>query len=312
MTRHFLDISALSKQQLRAILDEAHRRKNKRIGWPKAKADDDRPLDGHALAMIFQKNSTRTRVSFEIGMLQLGGSSIVLDANTMQLKRGETIEDTARVLSRMVDAVMIRANNHQDVAEFAAASDVPVINGLTELSHPCQILADIMTIAEWHGAIDGKTIAWIGDGNNVCTSFVHAAEKLNFKLRIATPPAYAPRSQEIAAARAAGASVEVTSDPKRAVEGADVVVTDTWVSMGDADKDARMAAFPTYIVDEALMKRAGANAVFLHCLPAHRGEEVSDAVIDGESSAVWDEAENRIHAQKAVLMWCLGMMPGGV
>jgi ornithine carbamoyltransferase len=312
MTRHFLDISALSKQQLRAILDEAHRRKNKRIGWPKAKADEDRPLDGHALAMIFQKNSTRTRVSFEIGMLQLGGSSIVLDANTMQLKRGETIEDTARVLSRMVDAVMIRANNHQDVLEFAAASDVPVINGLTEFSHPCQIIADIMTIEEWHGAIEGKTVAWVGDGNNVCASFVHAAEKLNFKLRIATPAAYAPRSQEIAAANAAGADIEVSTDSMRAVEGADVVVTDTWVSMGDADKDARMAAFPPYIVDEALMQRAGKNAVFLHCLPAHRGEEVSDAVIDGESSAVWDEAENRIHAQKAVLMWCLGMMPGGV
>jgi ornithine carbamoyltransferase len=251
-------------------------------------------------------------VSFEIGMMQLGGSTIVLDANTMQLKRGETIEDTARVLSRMVDAVMIRANNHQDVVEFAAASDVPVINGLTELSHPCQIIADIMTIEEWLGAIDGKTIAWVGDGNNVCTSFVHAAEKLNFKLRIATPAAYAPRSQEIAAAKAAGADIEVSTDPKRAVEGVDVVVTDTWVSMGDADKDARMAAFPSYIVNEALMQRAGKSAVFLHCLPAHRGEEVSDAVIDGESSAVWDEAENRIHAQKAVLMWCLGMMPGGV
>ncbi|HET9231970.1 MAG TPA: ornithine carbamoyltransferase [Vitreimonas sp.] len=312
MTRHFLDISALSKQQLRAILDEAHRRKNKRIGWPKAKPDEDRPLDGHALAMIFQKSSTRTRVSFEIGMMQLGGASIVLDANTMQLKRGETVEDTARVLSRMVDAVMIRANNHQDVVEFAAASDVPVINGLTDLSHPCQILADIMTIEEWHGAIDGKTIAWIGDGNNVCTSFVHAAEKLNFKLRIATPAAYAPRGQEVAAAKTAGANIEVTTDPKRAAEGADVVVTDTWVSMGDPDKDARMAAFPPYIVDEAVMQRAGKNAVFLHCLPAHRGEEVSDAVMEGESSAVWDEAENRVHAQKAVLMWCLGMMPGGV
>jgi len=310
--RHFLDISALSKHQLRAILDEAHRRKNKRIGWPKAKPDEDRPLDGHALAMIFQKNSTRTRVSFEIGMMQLGGSSIVLDANAMQLGRGETIEDTARVLSRMVDAVMIRAHNHRDVVEFAAASDVPVINGLTELSHPCQILADIMTIEEWHGAIDGKTIAWVGDGNNVCTSFVHAAEKLDFKLRIATPPAYAPRPQEVAVANSAGADIEVFTDPKRAVEGADVVVTDTWVSMGDPDRDARMAAFPSFTVDEKLMHRAAKNAVFLHCLPAHRGEEVSGAVIDGESSAVWDEAENRIHAQKAVLLWCLGMMPGGV
>ncbi len=312
MSRHFIDIAALRPQQLRAILDEAHRRKNRRAGWPKAKADQDRPLDGHALAMIFQKNSTRTRVSFEIAMLQLGGASIVLDAASMQLGRGESIEDTARVLSRMVDAVMIRANNHSDVVEFAAASEVPVINGLTELSHPCQILADIMTIEEWLGAIDGKTIAWIGDGNNVCTSFVHAAAKLSFKLRIATPPAYAPRSQEIAAAKAAGADVEVIGDPKQAAENADVIVTDTWVSMGDADKDARMAAFPPYIVNDALMKRASKNAVFLHCLPAHRGEEVEGAVIDGESSAVWDEAENRIHAQKAVLLWCLGMLPGGI
>jgi ornithine carbamoyltransferase len=310
--RHFLDISALTKAQLRAILDEAHRRKNTRIGWPKAKGDEDRPLDGHALAMIFQKNSTRTRVSFEIGMLQLGGASIVLDAASMQLGRGETIEDTARVLSRMVDAVMIRANNHQDVVEFAGAADVPVINGLTDLSHPCQILADIMTIEEWLGDIEGKTIAWVGDGNNVCTSFVQAAEKLNFKLRIASPQEYGPRSQEIAAAKKAGADIQVSNDSKRAVEGVDVVVTDTWVSMGDADKDARMAAFPPYAVDTALMQRAKQGAMFLHCLPAHRGEEVADAVIDGESSAVWDEAENRIHAQKAVLLWCLGMLPGGV
>ncbi len=312
MTRHFLDISALTKSQLRAILDEAHRRKNRRIGWPKAKPDGDRPLDGHALAMIFQKNSTRTRVSFEIGMQQLGGMSVVLDAAAMQLGRGETIEDTARVLSRMVDAVMIRAHNHHDVLEFAGASDVPVINGLTELSHPCQILADLMTIEEWLGSVEDKTIAWIGDGNNVCTSFVHASEKMGFNLRVATPAAYAPRTQEIAAAKAAGADIEVSTDPRRAAEGADVVVTDTWVSMGDADKDARMAAFPPYIVDEALMQRAGKSAVFLHCLPAHRGEEVSSAVIDSENSAVWDEAENRIHAQKAVLLWCLGMLPAGV
>jgi len=306
--RHFLDISALSKDELRAILDEAHARKAARVDWPKAKVDEDAPLDGRALAMIFQKNSTRTRVSFEIGMRQLGGVSIVLDANDMQLGRGETVEDTARVLSRMVDCVMIRANRHQDVVEFAAASDVPVINGLTDLSHPCQIIADIMTIEEWGGDISGKTIAWLGDGNNVCASFIHAAEKLDFKLRIATPADYAPRSQEIAAAKAAGADVEAGTDARRAVDGADVVVTDTWVSMGDTDKDARMAAFPAYAVDEAMMQRAGKEAMFLHCLPAHRGEEVSDAVMDGPRSAVWDEAENRIHAQKAVLMWSLGKL----
>jgi ornithine carbamoyltransferase len=306
--RHFLDISALSKDELRAILDEAHARKAARLDWPKAMPDEDAPLEGRALAMIFQKNSTRTRVSFEIGMIQLGGASIVLNSADTQLGRGETVEDTARVLSRMVDAVMIRANNHQDVVDFAAAADVPVINGLTDLSHPCQIIADIMTIEERLGDIGGKTIAWVGDGNNVCTSFVHAAEKLEFKLRIGAPAAYAPRSQEIAAAKAAGADVEVFTDAKRAVAGADVVVTDTWVSMGDTDKDQRMAAFPPFAVDDALMAHAGKDALFLHCLPAHRGEEVTDAVLDGPNSGAWDEAENRIHAQKAVLLWCLGKL----
>ncbi|MGE0597490.1 MAG: ornithine carbamoyltransferase [Hyphomonadaceae bacterium] len=306
--RHFLDISALSTAEVRAILNEAHRRKAARAGWPKAAPDADRPLDGHALAMIFQKNSTRTRVSFEIGMTQLGGASIVMSANDMQLGRGETVEDTARVLSRMVDAVMIRANNHQDVLDFASASDVPVVNGLTDLSHPCQILADLVTIEEWTGGIDGKVLAWLGDGNNVCMSFVHAAEKLPFTLRIAAPHGFAPRAQEIAAAQAAGAHVRVTEDPHAAVSGADVVITDTWVSMGDADKDVRMAAFPPYAVNEAMMARAKQDAIFLHCLPAHRGEEVTDAVIDAPRSAVWDEAENRIHAQKAVLLWCLGRL----
>jgi len=306
--RHFLDISALSKEEVRAIVDEAHARKSARIDWPKAKRDEDAPLDGYALAMIFQKNSTRTRVSFEIGMRQLGGASIVLNANDTQLGRGETVQDTARVLSRMVDAVMIRANNHQDVLDFAEAADVPVINGLTDLSHPCQIIADIMTIEEWGGDIAGKTVAWLGDGNNVCTSFVHAAEKLDFKLRIATPAAYAPRGQEIAAAKAAGADVAVGTDAKQAIDGADVVVTDTWVSMGDTDKDARMAAFPPFAIDDAMLKRAAKDAVFLHCLPAHRGEEVTDSVLDGPQSGAWDEAENRIHAQKAVLLWCLGKL----
>lgn len=306
--RHFLDISALSKEDVRAILDEAHARKAARIDWPKAAPDEDAPLDGYALAMIFQKNSTRTRVSFEIGMHQLGGKSIVLNANDTQLGRGETVEDTARVLSRMVDAVMIRANNHEDVVNFAAAASVPVINGLTDLSHPCQIFADLQTIEERMGDISGKTIAWLGDGNNVCTSFMHAAEKLDFKLRIATPASYAPRGQELAAAKAAGADIEAHNDAKKAVDGADVVITDTWVSMGDTDKDERMAAFPPYAVDDAMMARANKDAMFLHCLPAHRGEEVTDSVIDGPQSGAWDEAENRIHAQKAVLLWCLGKL----
>jgi ornithine carbamoyltransferase len=308
MARHFLDISQLSKDDLRAILDEAHRRKALRHGWPKAAPDDDQPLDGHALAMIFQKNSTRTRVSFEIAMKQLGGQTLVMSANDMQLGRGETVEDTARVLSRMVDAVMIRANNHQDVLDFAGASEVPVINGLTDLSHPCQIVADLMTIEERLGNVDGKTIAWVGDGNNVCMSLVHAAEKLPFTLRIATPPAYAPRRQDVAAAQKAGAHVRVLDDPTAAIAGADVVVTDCWVSMGDTDKDARMRAFPPYQVNVALMQRAAEHAIFLHCLPAHRGEEVTNAVIDAPQSAVWDEAENRIHGQKAVLLWCLGKL----
>jgi ornithine carbamoyltransferase len=307
-TRHFLDIAPLSKAELRAMLDEAHRRKAARAGRPKGAADDDAPLAGHALAMIFQKNSTRTRVSFDIGMRQLGGSTIVMSATDMQLGRGETVKDTARVLSRMVDAVMIRAKAHQDVLDFAAASDAPVINGLTDFSHPCQVLADIMTIEEWAGTIAGKTVAWLGDGNNVCTSFVHAAEKLAFTLRIAAPTEYAPKSQVIAAAKAAGADVSVTADANNAVQGADVVVTDTWVSMGDTDKDARMAAFPAYAVNDELMARAAKGAMFLHCLPAHRGEEVTDAVLDGSQSAVWDEAENRVHAQKAVLLWCLGKL----
>jgi ornithine carbamoyltransferase len=209
----------------------------------------------------------------------------VLNANDTQLGRGETVEDTARVLSRMVE-----------------------INGLTDLSHPCQIFADIMTIEEWAGDISGKTIAWLGDGNNVCTSLMHAAEKLDFKLRIATPAAYAPRGQELAAALAAGADVEAYNEAKKAVEGADVVVTDTWVSMGDTDKDERMAAFPPFAVNDEMMARASKDAIFLHCLPAHRGEEVTDSVLDGERSAAWDEAENRIHAQKAVLLWCLGKL----
>lgn len=304
--RHFIDLTALSKADVRAILNEAHHRKRARAGWPKAAPDADAPLHGHALAMIFQKNSTRTRVSFDIGIRQLGGVPIIMNASETQLGRGETVEDTARVLSRMVDAVMIRANDHQDVLDFAAASTVPVINGLTDLSHPCQILADIMTIEEWRGPIDGKTVAWLGDGNNVCMSFVHAAEKLPFTLRIATPPGYAPRRQEIEAAQKAGAQVRVTNDPNAAIAGADVVVTDTWVSMGDTDKDQRMKAFPPYAVDEIIMQRAAQDAIFLHCLPAHRGEEVMDAVMDAPNSAVWDEAENRIHAQKAVMLWCLG------
>ncbi|HWA01802.1 MAG TPA: ornithine carbamoyltransferase [Caulobacterales bacterium] len=304
--RHFLDLAPIPRSELRAILDEAHRRKGARAGKLKGAADDDRPLEGATLAMIFQKNSTRTRVSFEMAMRQLGGSSLMMSAADTQLGRGESVEDTANVLSRMVDAVMIRANSHQDVVDFAAKSSVPVVNGLTDLSHPCQILADLMTIEERMGDVRGKTIAWLGDGNNVCTSFIHAAEKFGFTLNIATPVNYAARTQEVEAARKAGASINVSHDAKKAAERADIVVTDTWVSMGDVDKDARMAAFPPFSVTDELMARAAKEAIFLHCLPAHRGEEVSASVIDGPQSAIWDEAENRLHAQKAVLLWCFG------
>jgi ornithine carbamoyltransferase len=232
----------------------------------------------------------------------------MMSAEQTQLGRGETVEDTARVLSRMVDIAMLRTNAHQTVLDFAAAATIPVVNGLTDFSHPVQILADLMTIEERIGAVSGKTVAWIGDGNNVCLSFIQAAAKFDFKLRIATPPAFAPKTQEIGAARAAGADVVMGDDAKAAVANADVVVTDTWVSMGDVDKEARLAAFPPYAVDDALMARANEDALFLHCLPAHRGEEVSASVIDGRQSAVFDEAENRIHAQKAVLLWCLGKL----
>lgn len=303
---HFLDLAALSPSAVRRILDDAHARKQARAGQPKGAVDDGAPLKDHVLAMIFQKASTRTRVSFDMAMRQLGGSAIPMSAADMQLGRGETVEDTARVLSRMVDVVMVRANHHQDVLDFAAVSTAPVINGLTDLSHPCQILADIMTIEERLGDVKGRTIAWVGDGNNVCASFIEAAPLLGFSLRIATPAAYAPRTQVVEAARAHGAQISIGVDAKAAVAGADVVVTDTWVSMGDTDKDERMAAFPPFAVDDLLMQTAKPDAVFLHCLPAHRGEEVMDSVMDGPRSAVWDEAENRIHAQKSVLLWCLG------
>ncbi|QYF86475.1 ornithine carbamoyltransferase [Brevundimonas sp. PAMC22021] len=303
MTRHFLDIHRLEASDLRAILDDAHARKQARKGWPQGRADADAPGRDRVLAMIFEKNSTRTRFSFDAAIRQLGGSSIIATASDMQLGRGEPVEDTARVLSRMVDAVMIRANDHEDVERFARVATVPVINGLTDRSHPCQILADLLTIEEHRGPVAGQTIAWIGDGNNVCHSFMHAAAKFGFHLNVACPAEYHPDLRDLAKG---GEAVSLTSDPREAAERADVVVTDTWVSMGDKDYEARLHAFEAYQVDEALLDLAAPDAVFLHCLPAHRGEEVTDAVIDGPRSLVWDEAENRIHAQKAVLAWCFG------
>jgi ornithine carbamoyltransferase len=305
MTRHFLDLWRLEPATVRLLLDEAKARKARRAGWPKGKADADAPAAGRTLAMIFEKNSTRTRFSFDAAMRQLGGEALIVSAGDMQLGRGETVEDTARVLARMVDAVMIRAHRHEDVERFARASDVPVINGLTDRSHPCQILADLMTFEEHRGAVEGRTFAWIGDGNNVCASLVHAAGKLGFRVKIACPAEYHPDLMDLERA-GAGGLVEIGHDPKAAVEGADCVLTDTWVSMGDTDHDERMAAFEPFQVDAELMVRAKPGALFMHCLPAHRGEEVTDEVLDGPASVVWDEAENRIHAQKAVLAWCFG------
>jgi ornithine carbamoyltransferase len=306
MTRHFLDLWRLDAKTLRAILDDAHARKAARKGWPQGRVDADAPARDRVLAMIFQKNSTRTRFSFDAAIRQLGGDGIISSAADMQLGRGETIEDTARVLSRMVDAVMIRANSHADVEAFAAASSAPVINGLTDMSHPCQIMADLQTFEEHRGSVTGRTLAWVGDGNNVCSSFIHAAAPLGFSVKIACPRLYQPNAEDLARAKAAGAKIELSDDPREAAEGADAVVTDTWVSMGDKDREARMQALGPYQVDQALMRLASRDALFLHCLPAHRGEEVTAEVIDGPQSVVWDEAENRIHAQKSVLAWCFG------
>jgi ornithine carbamoyltransferase len=253
---------------------------------------------------VFQKHSTRTWFSFDAAIRQLGGASIISTGADMQLGRGETIEDTARVLSRMVDAIMIRANRHEDIEALAEASDVPVINGLSDAGHPCQIIADLMTFEEHRGPLEGKTLAWVGDGNNVCASFIQAAPKFGYKLNIACPDAYAPDRVDLARAAEQQGRVEVSDDPKAAVTGADLVIADTWVSMGDTDADRRYAALEPFQVDGPLMACAAPNAVFMHCLPAHRGEEVTEDVIDGPHSVVFDEAENRIHAQKSILAWC--------
>jgi ornithine carbamoyltransferase len=308
--RHFIDLSDAGPDALRAMLDNARVRKATRAGWPKGRPDVDRPLDGHVLALIFEKNSTRTRVSFDMAMRQLGGTTIVLEAGSMQLGRGESIADTARVLSRYVDAIMIRTDDHQKVVELARHATVPVINGLTDQSHPCQIMADLLTVIERKGQIEGGKWAWLGDGNNVLHSIIEAGSLLGFDVVAACPEGYDPDPQvlEAARARAGNRPPVVTRDPQEAAAGADVVVTDTWISMGQAHAEEKLAALTPYQVDEALMGQAAGNGLFLHCLPAHRGEEVTDAVIDGPQSAIWDEAENRLHAQKSVLLWCLGKL----
>jgi ornithine carbamoyltransferase len=300
--RNFIDIDALPADALRSILNEAHRRKQARTGSPRGSRDADSPLSGHTLAMLFQKNSTRTRFSFEMAMRQLGGTSIVLAAEQSQISRGETFADTAKVLSRLVDAIMLRANSHGDLLELAEHATVPVINGLTDKSHPCQILADLMTYEERRGSLAGARFAWLGDGNNVATSFIHAAPKFGFHVTLACPGGFRPDPALIAAA---GGHATVVDDPAAAASDADAVVTDTWVSMGDTNKQERYQALGPFQVNSQLMRKARADAIFLHCLPAHRGEEVTAEVIDGPQSAIWDEAENRLHVQKAVLLWCL-------
>jgi len=299
--RHFLDLHLLDGATLRGILDRSREMKAARAGAGEAV---ERPLAGRILAMVFEKASTRTRVSFDVAMRQLGGGTIVLGANEMQLGRGETIADTTRVLSRYVDAIMLRTGPHSMLDEMAAHATVPVINGLTDDSHPCQLMADVMTFEEHRGPIAGRRIAWSGDGNNVAKTWIHAAVRFGFELRLACPGPLGPPDELIAWARAEGGRVTVTDDPAAAVAGADCVVTDTWVSMGDEARDRHNLLAP-YRVTEALMAQARPDALFMHCLPAHRGEEVSAEVIDGPRSVVWDEAENRLHAQKGILAWCL-------
>jgi ornithine carbamoyltransferase len=302
--RHFIDLSLIDARTLRAIVDNAHRMK--RAG--KRVPADLRPdgVELSVLGMIFEKPSTRTRVSFDVAMRQLGGQTIALNNTDLQLGRGETIADTARVLSRYIDVVMIRANAHQTVTDLARFATVPVINGLTDKSHPCQVMADIMTFEERQGAIAGQTVAWVGDGNNVAASWMHAAERFQFKLRIACPVQLKPEPAVIEWVKRHKADVEITDDPSAAVAGADCVVTDTWVSMGQTDAPRRKQLLGPYAVDQALMRRAAKGAIFMHCLPAYRGHEVSEEVLEGPQSVVFDEAENRLHAQKAILAWCLG------
>ncbi len=305
--KHFLSLADIPASELRAILDEAHRRKAARIDLPKGLPDIDAPFLGETLALIFEKSSTRTRFSFEQAMRQLGGSVITATAGTMQLGRGETIDDTARVLSRYVDGIMLRANSHDALIELARNSTVPVINGLTDYNHPCQIMADLQTLEEKGGQLSDMTITWVGDGNNVAVSFVNAAAKFGFHLRISTPKNYAIKGQTISAAQNAGANIELIEDPVDACENTDVVVADTFVSMGDTDTEERLKDLMPWQVTDALMNNAAKNALFLHCLPAHRDEEVAASVIDGPQSVVFDEAENRLHAQKAVICWCFDL-----
>jgi ornithine carbamoyltransferase len=302
--KHFLDLSDHDSATLIALIADAKKRKSARIGLPKGAPDADQPLNGRVLAMIFDKQSTRTRISFDMAARQLGGSALMLTGNEMQLAREETIADTARVISRYVDAVMIRLLDHEMVEDLAANASVPVINGLTKWSHPCQIMADILTYEEHKGSIAGTTVCWTGDGNNVLTSWVHAAVKFGFTLNVASPKELTVDAETRDWSASSGL-VHFTTDARAAAEGADCVVTDTWVSMGDDNATKRQNLLKPFQVNGPLMKLAKKDAIFMHCLPAHRGDEVTDEVIDGPQSVVFDEAENRLHAQKAILAWAL-------
>ena len=305
--RHFLDIDKTERDQLKAIIAQAQAMKSARGDVPKATPDAEQPLENRMVALIFEKPSTRTRVSFDVGVRQMGGEVLVLSGQEMQLGHGESIADTARVLSRYVDLIMIRTFDETALIELADHATVPVINGLTDRSHPCQIMADIMTYEEHRGSIAGKKVVWAGDGNNVAASFIHAAGQFGFDFTFTGPAQLDPDRRLMDEARARGVEVEIVRDPEVAVEGADLVVTDTWVSMHDAlsTRERRHNLLRPYQVNRRLMAKAGDDALFMHCLPAHRGEEVTDAVMDGPQSVVFDEAENRLHAQKAIMRWCL-------
>ncbi|AKI02334.1 ornithine carbamoyltransferase [Hoeflea sp. IMCC20628] len=299
-TRHFLDLAAVSSADLRAMLDAARS--------AKTTTEVDRPLAGKMLAMIFEKPSTRTRVSFDVGMRQLGGETLFLSGTEMQLGRAETIADTAKVLSRYVDMIMIRTLDHSRMLELAEHATVPVINALTDDTHPCQIMADILTFEEHRGPVKGKTLAWTGDGNNVLHSLIEGAGQFGYRMQIATPAGSGPEMKYVDYARKLGAEIDISTDPDRAIKGADCVITDTWVSMNQEHKARGHNVFLPYQVNEDLMAKANPDALFMHCLPAHRGEEVTDGVMDGPQSVVFDEAENRLHAQKAVMRWCMGVL----
>jgi ornithine carbamoyltransferase len=306
---HFLDIHKTDPADLRHIIDHARSMKTARDGRPRGATDDDQPLKDRMVALIFEKPSTRTRVSFDVGVRQMGGQTMLLSGADMQLGHGETIADTARVMSRYVDLIMIRTFDESVLLEMAEYADVPVINGLTDRTHPCQIMADVMTFEEHRGPIKGKKVVWSGDGNNVCASFLHAAAQFGFDLTFTGPAQLDPEDEFIGLARNAGSRVSIERDPVKAVEGADLVVTDTWVSMHDSQstKERRHNMLRGYQVNEALMAHAKPDALFMHCLPAHREEEATSAVMDGPHSVVFDEAENRLHAQKALMRWCLGV-----